>query len=522
MEIFENLSLLSFKNSVWSFYKVLELFTLDHKDNTFDPKTFTNVDIELASKRIPKDMDEDTKNLLSLAINTLKNEESRAKYIKEELVKLEKQKKEVERILKLNEKYQSGPNVDHFFEDLREIAFYQFKILGFCTTDGDKENNLPSQDTFDWTSITNEQFKARFYEKRNFLLFNGNPEVNMILEDSLKFVESPYWSKINSASVLFQKPLWEDVDLNVSKVVEHSEKNIYLDMYLLIKNFSILFFKVAKKVYSSKPKVDRKDDKFFSLLLLFISIYSYYHSRCFFMVPLEDFFTLKFSVFSTFILMIFLENFEGLFVIAVGYFFSQFLGVLFFYFLFSYFIIPYFYGYCWIIILMIQTIFFVVLKLKDFKPRKLQENTIKRMEFIGLLFQIIFCFLGVFGILKDFYFLYYATHVVSFIISLESMSEKTDFYYILQSILFAFHLQFYFLVSNLMNYLNGMKFWYWSLTSFPILALIVAYGYKDKNKIDLSVGIGLFILSLLTDFSIGRILAQPVFYFLLVLETMHL
>jgi hypothetical protein len=104
-------------------------------------------------------------------------------------------------------------------------------------------------------------------------------------------------------------------------------------------------------------------------------------------------------------------------------------------------------------------------------------------------------------------------------ISLESMSEKTDFY-ILQSILFAFHLQFYFLVSNLMNYLTGMKFWYWSLTSFPILALIVALGYKDKNKIALSVGIGLFILSLLTDFSIGRILAQPVFFLLLVLETM--
>jgi hypothetical protein len=389
MEIFENLSLLSFKNSVWSFYKVLELFTLDHKDNTFDPKTFTNVDIELASKRIPKDMDEDTKNLLSLAINTLKNEESRAKYIKEELVKLEKQKKEVERILKLNEKYQSGPNADHFFEDLREIAFYQFKILGFCTTDGDKENNLPSQDTFDWTSITNEQFKARFYEKRNFLLFNGNPEVNMILEDSLKFVESPYWSKINSASVLFQKPLWEDVDLNVSKVVEHSEQNIYLDMYLLIKNFSILFFKVAQKVYSSKPKVDQKVDKFFSGLLLFLSIYSYYHSRCFFMVPLEDFFTLKFSVFSTFILTIFLENFEGLFVI-VGYAHSQILfGLLANYFLFSYFIIPYLYGYCWIIILMIQTIFLVVLKLKisNFKNfKKIQSNEWCSLDYCFKLF----------------------------------------------------------------------------------------------------------------------------------------
>jgi hypothetical protein len=258
-------------------------------------------------------LDEDTQNLLSLAIDTLKNEESRAKYIKEELLKLEKQKKEVDRILKLYEKYHSGPNLDHFFEDLREIAFYQFKILGFCTTDGDKENNLPSQDTFDLTSITKEQFNARFYEKRDFLFFNGDPSINMILEDSLKFVESPYWSKINSASVLFQKPLWEDVDLNVSKIVEHTEKNIYLDMYMLIKKFSILFFNVGKKVYSSKPK-GQENDKFFSGLLLFLSIYSYYHSRCFFMVPLEDFFTLKFSVFSTFVLMIFLENFEGLFV----------------------------------------------------------------------------------------------------------------------------------------------------------------------------------------------------------------
>jgi hypothetical protein len=172
---------------------------------------------------------------------------------------------------------------------------------------------------------------------------------------------------------------------------------------------------------------------------------------------------------------------------------------------------------------MIQTIFFVVLKFKDLKPQKLKENTIKRLVFIGVFFQIIFCFLGVVGIFKNFYFLYYVIHIVSIVISMEFMTkpnfEKREFYF-LQSILFAFHVQFYFLASNLVNNLNGMKSWYWSLTSFPILALIVAFGYKDKNKIALSVGIGLFILSLLTDFSIGRLLAQPFFVLLLVLEMM--